>query len=72
MLNENILIKEIPDEDKFGIKSDNLSVKAEIINIGPDVTEIAIGDIVYLSRYSGIPYKAYRIVELFEVLGKEL
>jgi len=71
MLNNNILIEEYDTTNKFNIDMERLSVKADIIAIGPDVTEVAIGDIVYLSKYSGIPYKEYRIVQPYDILGKE-
>jgi co-chaperonin GroES (HSP10) len=71
LLRNNILIKEFEEEEKFGIKSDNLSVKAEVYGIGPDVDDIDTGDIVYLSKYSGVPYGEYRIVKPHEILGVE-
>jgi len=71
MLKDYILIREIPDEDKFGIKSDLLSVRAKVIHIGPDVSGINVDDIVYLSKYSGIEYEDMRIVKPHEVLGYE-
>jgi co-chaperonin GroES (HSP10) len=71
LLRNNILIREFEEEEKFGIKSDNLSVKAEVCGIGPDVDDIDTGDIVYLSKYSGVPYGEYRIVKPHEILGVE-
>jgi len=72
MLNDNILIEEYDVPEKFGIDMSTLSVKAEVIGIGPEVTEVAIGDIVYMSQYSGIPYKEYRIVQAYNIVGKEV
>jgi len=71
LLRDNILIKEFKEKEKFGIKSDNLSVKAKVYSIGPDVDNIGTGDIVYLSKYSGIPYGEYRMVKPHEILGVE-
>ncbi len=71
LLNDYILIKEFEEEEKFGIKTESLSVKAEVHGIGPDVTDIDVGDIVYLSKYSGKPYNDMRIIKPYEVLGKE-
>jgi len=71
MLNGNILVKEIPEIEKFGIKSENLSVKATVEGIGPDVVDIKVGDIVYMSKYTGLPYKEFRIVQEYDILGKE-
>ena len=72
MLNDNILVEEYDVPNKFGIDMSTLSVKAEVIGIGPEVTEVAIGDIVYMSQYSGIPYKEYRIVQAHNIVGKEV
>jgi co-chaperonin GroES (HSP10) len=71
LLHDNILILEDKEEDKFGIKSDSLSVRAEVYGVGPDVTDIEVGNIIYLSKYSGLPYKEYRIVQEHEILGVE-
>ena len=71
MLNGNILVKEIPEIEKFGIKSENLSVKATVEGTGPDVVDIKVGDIVYMSKYTGLPYKEFRIVQEYDILGKE-
>ena len=72
LLNGNILIKEEIPEEKFGIKSESLSVKAEIMGVGPDVYDVKIGDIVYMSKYSGLPYKDMRIVQEHDILVKEI
>ena len=71
MLNDNILIKEFKEEEKFGIKSEHLSVKAKVYGIGPDVVDIQVNDIIYMSKYTGMPYKEYRIVQEYDILGKE-
>ena len=71
MLNGNILIKEEKVKNMFNIDMERVSVKAEVIGIGPDVNEVSIGDIVYMSKYTGIPYKEFRIVQSFDILGKE-
>ncbi len=71
LLHDNILILEENDTGKFGIKSDSLSVKAEVMSIGPDVINIEVGDIIYLSKYSGIPYNECRIVTQYDILLKE-
>ena len=72
LLNGNILIKEDIPEGKFGIKSESMSVKAEIMGVGPDVTDINVGDIVYMSKYSGLPYKDMRIVQEHDILVREI
>jgi co-chaperonin GroES (HSP10) len=71
MLNGNILIKEEKVDNKFGIDMERVSVKAEVMGIGPGVTDIIVGDIVYMSKYTGLPYKDMRIVQEYDILGKE-
>ena len=71
MLNGNILIKEEKVKNMFNIDMERVSVKAEVMGIGPDVNDINVGDIVYMSKYTGIPYKDLRIVQEHDILGKE-
>ncbi len=68
LLHDNILIKEIKEEEKFGIKSDKLSFKAEVIQ--SNQPHIYVGDIVYLSINTGIKYGYFIIVKPYEILGK--
>jgi hypothetical protein len=71
LLKNNILIKEHIPEEKFGIKSEDLSVKATVISTGPDVTEVCEGDVIYISKYEGIPYEDMKLITPMVILGKE-
>ena len=67
-LHNNLLVIKIEEESKFGIPSDSLSFKAEVQSIGEDVEDISVGDIVWLSKYSGTPYKDGLIVKEYDVV----
>lgn len=70
-IHDNILIKEIKEENKFNIPTESLSVKAEVIKTGTHVTDISVGDIVYLSKYCGTPYIDMLIVKPYDIVGKD-
>jgi hypothetical protein len=71
LLHDNIYIELIEKENKFGIKDDSLSWKAKVMNVGPDVALVDVDDIVYLSKYEGVPYKDGYIVKEHVILGKQ-
>jgi len=71
MLNNNILIEEYKEEEKFGISMEHTSVKAKVLDVGPEVNDVKVDDIVYMSKYSGLPYKDLRIVTEYDILGIE-
>ena len=70
MLNDNVLIKEQKKEENIITNYNEKYVVADVIEVGPECTEVEQGDIVYLSRYSGIPYKDMEIVGEYEIVGK--
>ena len=74
MLHNNVLLKEKTEEQNTLIiltdeDSDRKYVVAEVISAGPSVSQVKPGDTVYLSRYEGITYEDYLIVQEYVLLG---
>lgn len=78
LLTNKIHVEAIPTEDKttegiFRVSSENYSSasKGKVLNIGPDVADVAVGDTIYYTPSAGfkVPNTEERIIDLNNVLA---
>lgn len=78
-IGDRILVKKITMESKTksGIILNNQEenseiLKAKVIEVSDEVKNIKISDIVYFSKFKGVVIEEYMVLEVKDILAKEI